>query len=94
MDTSGVSAVTTPLQDFTTERCCTCIGGPDKRFDPKAPTIQTRIVAQWLPRVTLTWWGKVLVLLLEAGMIVAAGIGISRVSGPRRGQGSGLGIWG
>ncbi|KAG2500556.1 hypothetical protein HYH03_001327 [Edaphochlamys debaryana] len=65
-------------RDFTTPTIfgCLCLG---KTFNPHADQLSTRLVARWLPAVSLRTWGKVLVLILEAVFLGFAIYGCTKV---------------
>ena len=48
-------------------------------FNPHDDQFSTKLIARWLPSVTLTWWGKVLVVVLELTMVGFAIYGCTQV---------------
>ncbi|KAG2500557.1 hypothetical protein HYH03_001328 [Edaphochlamys debaryana] len=65
-------------RDFTTPTIlgCLCLG---KTFNPHADQLSTKLVARWLPAVSLRTWGKVLALVLEAVFLEFAINGCTKV---------------
>lgn len=49
-------------------------------FDPDAPSFATRLFGNWVPSITLTWWGSTIVILIEVIALVAAVYGCMHVS--------------
>ena len=43
-------------------------------------TLSQIVIGRWLPKIVLSWPGKIVVLLLEAGFLVAAIYGCTKVS--------------
>ncbi|GIL93418.1 hypothetical protein Vretimale_6063 [Volvox reticuliferus] len=66
-----------PPRDFTTPVIVPCFGG--RIFDPHADQLSTKIVARWLPALSLNNYGKIVVVLLECVMLGFAIYGCTKV---------------
>eukprot|EP00198_Chlamydomonas_reinhardtii_P012461 XP_001701798.1 sterol sensing 5-transmembrane protein [Chlamydomonas reinhardtii] len=63
-------------RDFTTSTI-TCWG--KRVFNPHDDQLSTKMIARWLPRVSLTLWGKILVVVLECVFLGFAIYGCTKV---------------